>query len=133
MWCKVSAQRIKGTLGINRLIKLESSYRIAWFGTSIVGSSHPEEKGPPRVGLFGPLKRNVELGLERRETVRSLSTVFFLEILFLLLLVRENELALSSLFSMLVSHATLGSGFQFLGLISLCCLAIKYNLISEIY
>jgi hypothetical protein len=42
-----------------------------------------EEKGPPRVGLFVPLKRNVELGLERRETVRSPSTVYIFKKAFL--------------------------------------------------
>ena len=52
-----------------------------WFGTSIVGSSHPGREGASKGGLFVPLKRNGELGLERRETVRPLSTVVFVKIL----------------------------------------------------
>ena len=49
---------------------------MTWFGTSMSALRVLEEKGPPRVGLFDPLKRNGELGLERRETVRPLSTVY---------------------------------------------------------
>ena len=43
----------------------------------MVGSSRLEEKGPPKGGLFGPLKRNGELGLERRETVGPYLLLFF--------------------------------------------------------
>ena len=70
-----------------------------------------EEKGPPRVGLFVPLKRNVELGLERRETVRSLSAVLFFNGSFSLLLVREEQVNSFVFYHLL--HAALGSSVQF--------------------
>jgi len=42
-----------------------------------VGSSYPETKGKAsRVRLFADIKKVRELGLERRETVRSLSAMF---------------------------------------------------------
>ena len=68
------AQRIKATLGDNRLITPKSSHRRSGLAPR-VGSSHPGAVVGPKGWAVRPLKRYASWGSERRETVRSLSGV----------------------------------------------------------
>ena len=49
---------------------------MTWFGTSMSALRILEEKGPPKGWAVRPIKAERRAGLERRETVRTLSTVF---------------------------------------------------------
>ena len=90
-----------------------------------------EEKGPPRVGLFVPLKRNVELGLERRETVRSLSAVLFLTIVFRCFWYERKKSTQLFFINCYMQHLALV--FSFFDFFHYADLANKYFLNSEIF
>ena len=61
----------KVTLGITGSSRARASYRPRGLGTD-VGSSHPGSAAGACGGAARPLKGNVSLGLDRRETGRSL-------------------------------------------------------------
>jgi len=130
LWWEISAQRIKGTLGINRLIKFESSYRITWFGTSIVGSSHPGREGASKGWAVRPIKAERRAGFRTSwDSSVPIYCLNFKKKIFSCFWYERNKPALSLNLSFAVSHATFGSGLQFLGLIclELICYQINFN------